>query len=223
MDTINKSPWVETADGSRTLYHEASGEHYHSRHGAVSESKHVFVGMGLNYCHEQIGKRLRVLEVGFGTGLNFLLSAAYALEADVELDYKGVEAYPLALQRIQQLGYERYVPESLWTAFSNSYPQTMNFEQISLQIVEQKILDTHFERPFDLLYFDAFSAIHQPEMWTPEVLAHVINFLSPGGVFVTYSITGSLKRTLKALGMRIEKLPGAPGKREMLRAMKVPG
>lgn len=220
MDTINKSPLVETADGSRTLFHEESGEHYHSRHGAVSESKHVFVGMGLAYSHEQAGKGLRVLEVGFGTGLNFLLSAAYALEKDFPIHYTGVEAYPLPLGRILELGYDQYVPKELWHAFIEAYPNTLKYADVTLQIVEQKILDTHFEQPFDLIYFDAFSAIHQPEMWTPEVLGHVVSFLSSGGVFVTYSITGSLKRILKSLGMRIEKLPGAPGKREMLRAIK---
>ena len=229
MSKIIEPVIVRTADGSKTIFHSESGEHYHSRHGAIGESKHVFVGMGLDYLARQ-GKSdpIRILEVGFGTGLNFLLSADFAEENNIGLDYVGVEAYPLALGVLQSLDFHEMVRPLIWSGFINTYDLALqsypNFELISslvrLSIVQQRILEVSFQQEFDLIYFDAFSATHQPEMWTPEVLQHVTEHLVAGGVFVTYSITGSLKRSLKSLGFTIEKLPGAPGKREMLRAVK---
>ncbi len=218
--------FVVTSDGSKTLYHPEIGEHYHSRHGAVQESRHVFLHMGL--CHSQHlypTNHLTILEIGFGTGLNFLLSADHCIHGGITLDYTGVEAYPLPVDTISQTGYVQYINPQLWNAFVARYGECLHTPQqiidnCSLEINPSKVLQFNTEKQFDVLYFDAFAAIHQPEMWSEETLGHVCQFLKPGGIFVTYAITGNLKRTMKSLGFTIEKAPGAPGKREMLRAVK---
>jgi len=218
--------FVITADGSKTLYHPGVGEHYHSRHGAVQESKHVFLGMGLNHFlarHQPL--TVSVLEIGFGTGLNFLLTAEDCLADGIALDYTGVEAYPLPVTTLSKTGYGDYVGDALWASFLARYTDCLAAPQrvldgCSLKIANCPVMDFTTEKRFDVLYFDAFAAVHQPEMWTEETLRHVCALLRPDGVFVTYAITGHLKRTLKSLGFTIEKVPGAPGKREMLRATK---
>ena len=218
--------FVTTSDGSKTLYHPGVGEHYHSRHGAVQESKHVFLNMGLVYGLEQHQHdAVSVLEIGFGTGLNFLLSAAYCHTMGVRLDYTGVEAHPLPTDILAQTGYEAYVAPALWESFQSYYTDSLRAPQTIvdgclLEIAHCQALQFATEKRFDVLYFDAFAAAHQPDMWTEETLQHVCAFLKPGGIFVTYAITGNLKRTMKGLGFAIEKVPGAPGKREMLRATK---
>lgn len=218
--------FVTTDDGSRTLFHPGIGEHYHSRHGALQESKHVFLGMGLMHALAAGAlSKIAVLEVGFGTGLNFLVTADYCQKHRVSLDYVGIEAYPLSNEFIKETGYQDFVSPELWDAFLDKYPSCLSganqvIANAKLEIAHAKVLGFDTGSLFDVIYFDAFAAIHQPEMWTEEVLARVARFLRSGGVFVTYAITGELKRTMKALGFEIEKAPGAPGKREMLRAIK---
>ena len=225
--TDNNLTFALTDDGSSTIYNASIGEHYHSRHGALQESRHVFLKSGLEYYldKEQI-KKADILEVGFGTGLNFLLTADYSLAQDLEIHYTGIEAYPLPLEMISITGYEKYLNPDTWNTFLENYPEAFNSNvkingAITLELAKCKLLDFYSERRFDVVYFDAFAAIHQPEMWTDESLRHICSFLKPGGVFVTYAITGNLKRSMKALGFSIEKAPGAPGKREMLRAVKL--
>jgi tRNA U34 5-methylaminomethyl-2-thiouridine-forming methyltransferase MnmC len=216
-----------TADGSRTIFNAEVGEYYHSRHGALQESQHVFLQSGLRYFLEKSGcADASVLEVGFGTGLNFLLTADYCLKSQVNVNYTGIEANPLPLTMISETAYDKYISENTWNAFLSKYedsfisPVNMN-EYCRLNVSHCKLMEFTSDRKFDVIYFDAFAAIHQPEMWTHESLSHVCSFVNPGGVFVTYAITGNLKRSMKALGFSIEKAPGAPGKREMLRAVKL--
>lgn len=219
--------FAQTADGSNTIYNALVGEHYHSRHGALQESRHVFLQSGLIYFLErnEVGNAA-VLEVGFGTGLNFLLTADYSLEKDIKIHYTGIEAYPLPLEMISKTGYNEYLRADNWNSFLEQYSDSFNNPvrlntYCTLEVAERKLMDFNTDRLFDIIYFDAFAAIHQPEMWTNEALAHICSFLKQGGVFVTYAITGNLKRSMKALGFSIEKAPGAPGKREMLRAVKL--
>lgn len=217
---------VTTADGSKTIYNAGVGENYHSKHGALQESQHVFLNSGLRYFlagTEQ--KQISILEVGLGTGLNFLLSADFCTAKEIQLSYTGIEAYPLSTEMIAATGYEEYISPQLWQSFFNHYLQSLqqpvrlnNFIELQTAHTELRV----FASPhlFDVIYFDAFAALHQPEMWSEEAINHTIQFLKPGGVFVTYAITGNLKRQLKAAGFKVEKAPGAPGKREMLRATK---
>ena len=216
---------VTTADGSNTIFNPQVGENYHSRHGALQESKHVFLGTGLQYFLAESGaKEVSVLEVGLGTGLNFLLTADYCTNNNIQLTYTGIEAYPLSKDMISQTGYEQYVPQEIWDTFIANYEASLKervqFNSIcQLQTAHCQLLNFESEMLYDVIYFDAFAAIHQPEMWNQAAIGHTIKFLKPGGVFVTYAITGNLKRMLKAMGLQVQKVPGAPGKREMLRAI----
>ena len=223
---MNKLSFVTTADGSKTIYNSLVGENYHSTHGALQESKHVFLGAGLQYflAHNH-QKEISILEVGFGTGLNFLLSADYCTGKQVKLDYTGIEAYPLNEEMIGQTGYEEYVPDDVWSNFIKTYSLSLKQPVIinplcQLQIAGCELLNFTSESQYDVIYFDAFASARQPEMWDEKSISHTIGFLKPGGIFVTYAITGNLKRTLKGLSLKVEKVPGAPGKREMLRAIK---
>ncbi|MBB6110616.1 tRNA U34 5-methylaminomethyl-2-thiouridine-forming methyltransferase MnmC [Mucilaginibacter lappiensis] len=217
---------VTTADGSKTIYNAQVGEHYHSRHGALQESLHVFVNAGLDYFLAKTNvQNISILEVGFGTGLNFLLSSNYCTRHQIKLQYTGIEAYPLTADMMAQTGYEQYIPAGLWASYLQHYPDALKNEvsidaDTQLQIAHCKLMEFKTDQLFDILYFDAFAAVHQPEMWDLPAISHVAQFLKPGGVFVTYAITGNLKRMLKSLGFTIQKIPGAPGKREMLRAVK---
>lgn len=217
-----------TADGSNTLYNETIGEHYHSKHGALQESKHVFIDAGLKHAELSFpGQSISILEIGFGTGLNFLLSSAYAAEQQLQLNYTGIEAYPLTKEELSATLYSGYVPEEIWNLFISNYdqaliaPVALSKEQ-ELTIAHTTLQSFVSSQFYDLIYFDAFSVQHQPEMWSDEIIGQVCSLIKPGGIFVTYAITGKLKRALKSFGMKIEKLPGAPGKREMLRAVKLP-
>ncbi|RNL54495.1 tRNA (5-methylaminomethyl-2-thiouridine)(34)-methyltransferase MnmD [Pedobacter jejuensis] len=213
-----------TADGSNTLYNETIGEHYHSKHGALQESKHVFIDAGLKFA--SVGKaEISILEVGFGTGLNFILSFEYCTLNNIKLDYTSIEAFPLTIDVIKQTRYSEYVSEQTWKGFISNYESALKTEQTispicDLEIPHTTLADFETDKKFDVIYYDAFSVQHQPEMWSDEIIAHACSFLKPGGTFVTYAITGKLKRAVKANGFTIEKLPGAPGKREMLRAIK---
>ncbi len=218
---------TQTADGSNTLFNETIGEHYHSSHGALQESKHVFITAGLKYGIEHLkSPDINVLEVGFGTGLNFILSFLEAEEQQVKLNYTGIEAFPLTKEVIEQTAYNDYVPSALWQRFTTNYEHALQQRQTlsafcNLQILTAELAQVKAIAQFDIVYYDAFSVRHQPEMWTDEIIAHTCSFLKQGGIFVTYAITGDLKRALKKCGLTIEKLPGAPGKREMLRAIKI--
>jgi len=214
-----------TADGSNTLYNEEIGEHYHSKHGALQESKHVFINAGLKFASEWKSE-ISVLEVGFGTGLNFILSYEYCAKNNINLNYTSIEAFPLTTDILHQTGYSHYVSGEIWISFISNYEKSLKSTQTLSPLCELEIPHTtlakfYTYRRFDVIYYDAFSVQHQPEMWSDEIIAHACSFLKPGGTFVTYAITGKLKRALKACGFTIEKLPGAPGKREMLRAIKV--
>ena len=215
-----------TADGSNTLYNETIGEHYHSKHGALQESRHVFIDAGFKHAVSVFpGKPISILEIGFGTGLNFVLTSAYAAEQNISLNYTGIEAFPLSAEALVSTQYSQYVPAEIWETFISNYGNALqSATRLSasqeLTIPHTRLEDFKSLPVFDLIYFDAFSVQHQPEMWSDESIGHVCSFLKPGGIFVTYAITGKLKRALKSFGFKIEKLPGAPGKREMLRAVK---
>ncbi len=215
-----------TSDGSKTLFNSQIGEHYHSRHGALQESKHVFLESGLKYFLKEGVEKASIIEVGFGTGLNFLVSADYCSLKKISMDYTGIEAYPLSPELIHNTDYDHYISPEVWNAFTHSYElalkQATDLNPYSkLQIACTPLLNFRSSKLFDVVYFDAFAAIHQPDMWSEEAVSHICSFLQPGGVFVTYAITGNLKRIMKGLGFSIEKAPGAPGKREMLRAIKL--
>ncbi len=219
---------VITADGSASIYNAAVGENYHSKHGALQESQHVFVNSGLlHYFQLHKKNEISILEIGFGTGLNFLLSADLAMKNSIHLHYRGIEKYPLSIELFKQTNYINHLQnkeiwEQLNVQYQTSYQEKIRFEQyIDLQNYACDLLEFRSDEKFDVVYFDAFAAVHQPEMWERERIAHACSFLKDKGIFVTYSVTGELKRILKSLNFNIERPQGAAGKREMMRATKL--
>jgi tRNA U34 5-methylaminomethyl-2-thiouridine-forming methyltransferase MnmC len=219
---LNTIKIIVTEDGSHSLFNEALDETYHSRHGAVQESMHVFIKHGFRHLAEtQNRKSISILEVGFGTGLNALLTLTEANEYDLSVAYTSLETYPLGQEVWRNLNYpdshnlfkELHLAD--WQKWNeiNSHFKLLKLEN-QLQDVELKPLQ------FDLIYFDAFAPNKQPEMWELAVLEKLEKTIKPGGIFVTYCAKGQLKRDLKSLGLMVESLLGPPGKREMVRALK---
>lgn len=210
---------ITTADGSHTLRNKRLDETYHSVHGAIRESKHVFIENGLRYYHRACQSRdISILEIGFGTGLNALLAMQYSRLNNVHIRFTTLEPYPLLREVWSILNYPdehgdfARLHTSPWDEIAQLYPE---FELYKQQMSLQQARLTGF---VDVIFFDAFAPSVQPELWNLEALRKVTDVLVPGGLFVTYSAKGQLKRDLKALGLSVETLPGPPGKLQMVRA-----
>ena len=220
-----KREFLKTADGSLTIHLPDWDEQYHSKHGAIQESKHVFIQTGLNhFCELHDVEELAILEIGFGTGLNALLTSQEAVEFDKIISYDGVEAYPISFDQVQGLNYPEQldVDSSIFlklheVAWETPQKITPHF----LLLKQQKFFkDITAINVYHLIYFDAFGARVQPELWTQEVFKTMYDALKKDGVLVTYAAKGSVRRAMQAVGFTVERLPGPPGKREMLRATK---
>ncbi|OCK44067.1 SAM-dependent methyltransferase [Tenacibaculum soleae] len=211
---------IITSDGSTTIHLPDWNEQYHSKHGAIQEAYHVFIKSGL----EQVNKpKLSILEIGFGTGLNCFITF---LESNKTINYVGVEAYPVSNTELVRLNYvtELNVVEQQpifnkmhAISWEEKHEVTSNF---SLTKRQQFFKDIDDKEAFDLIYFDAFGAEHQPELWTEDIFKLMFNALNKNGILVTYSAKGSVRRAMQSVGFNVERLPGPPGKREMLRAIK---
>lgn len=215
---------IETADGSNTIYIPEMSENYHSYHGALQEAQHVFIKNGLQLFKEK--KEVHIFEMGFGTGLNALLSMVEGNRVNQKIFYTGIEAFPLEMEIIQKIGYESFVDNEFNKSFKemhlskwdqkHTFSDTFSFEKIHTKIQDYAVL----EDTKDLVYFDAFGPRAQEEIWGISILEKMHRILKPGGVFVTYCAKGQVKRDLKSLGFELEILEGPPGKREMTRAIK---
>ncbi|NJL13544.1 MAG: tRNA (5-methylaminomethyl-2-thiouridine)(34)-methyltransferase MnmD [Microscillaceae bacterium] len=213
-----------TGDGSFTLYSPAFQEIYHSRHGAFTESQHVFIEGGLKYVLEK-AERIQILEVGFGTGLNAWLTAL-ALPTAARVMYIGLEPFPVSEQMVSQLNFEAVLPFAATLPFSALHQAPWNVASlINPQFELLKIKATLEEWPgassLDLVYFDAFAPEKHPALWELPVFEKIAAMMHPQGVLVSYCAKGQFKRHLKAVGFAVESLPGPPGKREMTRAIKL--
>lgn len=216
---------IVTGDGSKTIHLPELNENYHSHHGALQEAMHVFIHHGLAFKNE--AKKLRILEIGFGTGLNALITLDYAREHDLKVEYHGLEAYPVSNEELEAMDYVSLPAlEKLKTEYSQIHTApwdtlTKLNPHFSLHKIEQK-LEVYMPEAesIDLVYFDAFGPRVQEEMWSVEVFEKLFIGMTNGGVLVTYCAKGQVKRNMKAAGFIIEALPGPPGKREMTRAVK---
>ncbi len=215
---------VTTDDGSHSFYLPTLDEHYHSTHGALQESLHVFIGSGYGAAARLPRPALRVLEVGFGTGLNALLTWERSRSAPLRVAYTALEPYPLDEQCVRGLNYPEQLPEAgARVAFETIHrcgwemPQQID-GHFSLLKLRCCFSDFEPEGDFDLVYHDAFSPAVQPELWTRDVFAKLAGCMSPGAVLVTYCAKGEVRRHLRSVGLTVERLPGPPGKREMTRA-----
>ncbi len=217
---------IQTHDGSHTLYTEEFKEHYHSVFGAVQESLHVFLGTGFNQASKG-KKKLNILEAGFGTGLNALLTCFAAEQKVVQVRYTGIELNPLLPGIYNKLNYSSFLPDKANHVLFKWMHTAEWGEEIRLtDYFTVTKLKSDIRNPgvpddyYDLVYFDAFAPEVQPELWTEEVFRRYYESMTAGGILVTYSSKGDVKRALKNAGFKIEKLPGPPGKREILRALK---
>jgi tRNA U34 5-methylaminomethyl-2-thiouridine-forming methyltransferase MnmC len=225
---------VTTDDGSDTLFRSDLNEHYHSTFGAVQESQHIFIEQGFlhaigNFSRGGEGGEIfiNIFEVGFGTGLNALLTQAEAEKHGIKVQYTAIEAFPLAEKYWQSLNYPYLtgsadfgkVYASLHLARWN---QPVNISGHFTLLKIHGTLATYFPPPCssDLIYFDAFGPDVQPELWSGPIFQNLFNGLSPGGFLVTYSVKGTVVRALRAAGFITEKIAGPPGKRHILRARK---
>ena len=211
-----------TKDGSPSLYKSDLDEHYHSTHGALTESQHVFIKEGLlYYLSKQVHLKhsLYLLEVGVGTGLNYALTAEYAKAHKIPLIYHGVEPYPPQLELLEQ--YFTLLPQALLPHL-NKVAKAMHNEEANntIRLWKQKLEEVELNHTYDIIYFDAFAPDKQPELWELSIFNKLRSALKPGGMLTTYSSKGQVKRNMLGAGLQVTKVPGPPGKREMLRAIK---
>lgn len=214
---------IKTQDGSSSLFIPEWQEHYHSVHGAVQESYHVFIENGLK---KVTTKNINILEVGFGTGLNALITLIEAQKLNISVQYDGLEAFPVQETEHRFLNYaEFFDTENVQNIFDSLFYANWN-ENVQIHqnfsLHKKQIFFENFESltTYDLIYFDAFGARVQPELWTEIIFQKMYDALLTNGILVTYSAKGSVRRAMLAVGFEVEKLPGAPGKREMLKATK---
>ena len=212
---------ITTADGSHSLFNPDLAETYHSTHGAVQESKHVFIAQGLQHWLRQTGRKTPLIfEVGFGTGLNAWLTHEVAIAAHLKVKYFTVEAFPLQREVWTQLNYAPGDDTYSWLHETPWDVQVLKDDAFTMEKRKGKLEDVIVPEFVDIIYFDAFAPSKQPELWTLEVLEKVCSKLQPDGFLVTYCARGQLKRDLRTLGLLVETLPGPPGKKEMVRASR---
>ena len=216
---------IKTADGSDTVFIPEMNVSYHSKHGAIQESMHVFIEAGLRYIINQLtNKPINIFEMGFGTGLNAFLTVIEAEEKGIKVYYETVEKFTLRKEEIDSLNYEAVVKhEKLFQQLHEcKWDEEAGLnEYFTLKKVREDLINYSTNQPFNIIYYDAFAPTAQPELWTEEVFKKLHSMLLPKGILVTYCSKGSVRRAMKAAGFSIEKIPGPPGKREMVRATKL--
>lgn len=217
---------IVTKDGSHTVEIPGMNVTYHSHHGAIQESMHVFIETGLNYLLNKAERQdspLHIFEMGFGTGLNALLTAIEAENRKIRIRYTAVEMYPLSLEEANTLNYSQVLGHH--DVFERLHlckweTETALTEHFTLRKVQTHLQDFTSGEPFHLVYFDAFDPLAQPELWTEEVFKKLFDMMIEKGVLVTYCSKSSVRRAMQAAGFNVAKLPGPPGKREIVRAEK---
>ena len=219
---------ITTADGSSTIFLPEWNEHYHSKHGAIQEAYHVFIKTGLEHflSSSRNLKQVSILEIGFGTGLNALITFLESRKRSVKINYTGIEAYPVSPEEQKNLNYTSLFSEGdsgeiFQRLHNSSWEERVEISE-TFRLCKKKMLFSEIEAnlEYDLVFFDAFGSRVQPDLWTEEIFKKMFAALERGGVLVTYSAKGSVRRAMEAVGFMVERLPGPPGKREMLRASK---
>lgn len=216
--------FVITEDGSHTIYLPEMDEHYHSTHGAIQESLHIYINQGLLQVTK---KEISILEIGFGTGLNAYLTYVFAVNSKLKIDYFTLEKYPLNETEYLSLNY----PKNIFPEYSEVFEKIhrSNWDtpvyispEFSLQKIQADLLSFEFNSlpQFDLVYYDAFAPGKQPEMWTDEIIQKVSACVKKDGILVTYCAKGSVRRAFTAAGFQMERIPGPIGKKEILRGKK---
>jgi tRNA U34 5-methylaminomethyl-2-thiouridine-forming methyltransferase MnmC len=218
---------ITTSDGSHSVFSEKFNADYHSKHGAIQESQHVFIKSGLQFfLQNNQPPMLKIFEMGFGTGLNAFLTFIEMQNSNVNIEYTTVEQYPLteevytSLNYVEALGAENYKDDFLkmheceWNGFC-----TIS-SKFALRKMNAQLQTLNHDRNYHLVFYDAFAHSAQPELWETEIFTQLYNTMEQGGILVTYSAKGQVRRNLQAAGFQVERIQGPPGKREMLRAIK---
>jgi tRNA U34 5-methylaminomethyl-2-thiouridine-forming methyltransferase MnmC len=220
---------IRTGDGSDTITIPEMNVSYHSKHGAIQESMHVFIEAGLRYIINQSPiQPINIFEMGLGTGLNAFVTAIEASNRKTKVYYVGVEKYPLTEAEVSKLNYTEALKHA--GLFQNIHQSKWNeniklneffiFRKINEDIINYSTKVLSKAEGFNIIYYDAFAPTAQPELWTEEVFKKLYSMLLPGGILVTYCSKGSVRRVMQAVGFQVEKIPGPEGKREMVRAIK---
>jgi tRNA U34 5-methylaminomethyl-2-thiouridine-forming methyltransferase MnmC len=213
---------ILTQDGSNSLFVPELKEQYHSRFGAITESRHIYIRLGLYACHSNT---ITIFELGFGTGLNAFLSLAESERSGLKLKYDAIELYPLPMSIISQLNYASEIKSSASNLFLKLHEAEWEKEielspKFSIRKMHQDFCTYSFEQKYDLFYFDAFAPTVQPELWKQEIFNKISEAMNPGAILVTYSAKGEIRRRLISAGLEVSRLPGPPGKREIIQAHK---
>ena len=211
---------ISTQDSSPTIRNELTGDTYHSIHGAIQESNHVFIRHGLDYSVQTFSKsKITILEMGLGTALNALLTYQYSQQFNISIDYWALEAFPLEESLYREINFGLY--QNILMQFhacdwgqSASISPHFTFTKIQTKIESVELPKARF----NVVYYDAFAPNSQPELWTPEIFEKLSQWMSRPSILTTYCAKGEVKRALKSKGFIVENLPGPPGKREMIRA-----
>ena len=215
---------ILTADGSHTAINQTLDKTYHSVHGAYQESQRVYIELGLWPSFAQFPDgELRIFEMGFGTGLNALLTAAEADKHQRQVNYTTIDAYPMALDDAQQLNFDQLLQTDYLTQLHDSSwnnPVVIN-SYFTLTKIEGQLQDWQTNERFHLIYYDAFAPTAQPELWEPSIFEKMAQLLVPSGLLTTYCSKSYVQRNLRAAGFQVEKHPGPPHKRDILRAVKI--
>lgn len=216
---------VTTGDGSKSINIPEWNEQYHSKHGALNEALHVFIEMGLK---DTLSRKrdtktpIHILEYGFGTGLNAMVTAQY--ETEHSIHYTGLEAYPVSLEHALEVNYGALLnQEELYKKLHEApwnEPVVLQ-ERFTIDKQQRKFQEVDEVEQFDLIYYDAFGPRVQPDLWTIDIFKAAFRALKPGGILTTYCAQGQARRNMVEVGFTVERLPGPPAKREMLRARKV--
>ncbi len=217
---------IDTADRSHSIYSEAYNETYHSKHGAVQESRHVFIKHGLLPLLDK-KKELHIFEMGMGTGLNVMLTLENPEISGINIHYHGIEKHPIDFELIDKLNYRNNWNDPEFKAlFAKLHKQPWNVASaltpfFHLTKINKDVFEfEHTSESYDLLYHHAFAPVCQPEQYSEAIISKYYDMLKPEGILVSYSAQGQFKRYLKASGFTVESLPGPVGKREMTRAIK---
>ena len=215
---------IKTNDGSHTIHIEDWDESYHSKHGAIQEAYHVFIKNGLDNFKDE--SKVSILEIGFGTGLNAFITFLEHKKRNLNIEYVGVEAYPILEEEINQLNYVKELQAEEFQFIFNLMHEA-NWEkeiEVSSNFIltkrKQFFQEINDKEKYNLIYFDAFGFNVQPELWNEAIFKQMYEALLPNGILVTYACRSSIKKAMLSVGFQVEKLPGAPGKREMIRAFK---
>lgn len=218
---LNRKIFI-TKDGSSSIRVPELNENYHSEHGAIQESKHIYINNGLNYKIKTLPE-INIFEVGFGTGLNAVLTFLEVKNTDIKINYTSIEKYPLTKKEIKDINFvnKLNIDYNTFLKFHDNWDKIVKIsDNFNLLKINGDFKTYNFNNKFDIIYFDAFAPNIQPNLWTSEIFNKTENALNKSGIIITYSVKGDVKRILKSLNFTLQQPEGPPGKRNILRAIK---